>query len=188
MPTDKNKIEIVPYDPDWPSAFQAEAARLRAALKTLALRIDHHGSTAIPGLGAKPIIDIQVSVAALQPLSEYGARLEAIGYVHVPHADDSFCPFFHRPSRWPHSHHVHVVARGGSEERRTLAFRDYLRSHADVAREYEDLKRALAAQVVATDPESQEQYAAAKTDFIERVVTLAVAEGYSTDSGDEHTS
>lgn len=62
-------LEIVPYDSAWPRAFKEEAARLRAALGTLALRIDHHGSTAVPRLGAKPIIDIQISVAALQPLS-----------------------------------------------------------------------------------------------------------------------
>jgi GrpB-like predicted nucleotidyltransferase (UPF0157 family) len=178
MPTEAGKIEIVPYDPGWPAAFEAEAARLRARLKTLAVRIDHHGSTAIPGLAAKPIIDIQVSVAALEPLSAYDATLEDLGYTHVPHADDSFCPFFHRPRQWPHSHHVHVVEKGGREERRTLAFRDYLRDHPEVAREYEDLKRAVAATIVAADPESQEQYAAAKTDFIERVVRVAVSTGY----------
>lgn len=185
MPTQESKIEIVPYDPDWPGAFEAEAARLRATLKTLALRIDHHGSTAIPGLSAKPIIDVQVSVAALQPLSAYGAKLEAIGYIHVPHPDDSFCPFFHRPIQWPHSHHVHVVERGGREERRTLAFRDYLRDHRDVAREYEDLKRTVAAQIVAADPESHERYAVAKTEFIERVVGLAVSRGYPQDLSDQ---
>jgi GrpB-like predicted nucleotidyltransferase (UPF0157 family) len=178
MPTQESKIEIVPYDPDWPGAFEAEAVRLRAALKTLAMRVDHHGSTAIPGLGAKPIIDIQVSVAAVQPLSAYGAKLEAIGYIHLPHPDDSFCPFFHRPSQWPHTHHVHVVERGGREERRTLAFRDYLRDHRDVSREYEDLKRTTAAHVVAADPDSQQRYSAAKTDFIERVVGVAVSRGY----------
>ena len=184
MPTQENKIEIVPYDPEWPSAFEAEAARLRAALKTVALRIDHHGSTAIPGLGAKPIIDIQMSVATLQPPSAYRAKLEALGYIHVPHPDDSFCPFFHRPIQWPHSHHVHVVERGGREERRTLAFRDYLRDHSDLAREYEDLKRTVAAQTVATDPESRERYARAKTDFIERVVAVAVESGYPRDLSD----
>ena len=171
-------LEIVPYDPGWPHGFDAEAARLRAALGPLALRIDHHGSTAVPGLGAKPILDIQVSVATLQPLSTYGVKLEAIGYTHVPHPDDAFCPFFHRPLQWPHSHHVHVVERGGREERRTLAFRDYLRDHGAVAREYEALKHRLADQLVGSDPESREQYAAAKTDFIERVVALAVAQGY----------
>lgn len=184
-PPHDSKIEIVAYDPGWPGAFEAEAVRLRAALQTLALRIDHHGSTAIPGLRAKPIIDIQVSVAELQPLSAYGARLEAIGYVHVPHPDDSFCPFFHRPLQWPHSHHVHVVERGGREERRTLAFRDYLRDHPNVAREYADLKRTVAARIVAADPESQDRYAVAKTDLIERVVALAVARGYPRDWSDQ---
>ena len=179
MPTQERKIEIVAYDPGWPGVFEAEAAR--AALKTLALRIDHHGSTAIPGLGAKPIVDIQISVATLRPLSAYGAKLEAIEYVHVPHPDDSFCPFFHRPIRWPHTHHVHIVERGGREERRTLAFRDYLRDHLDVAREYEELKRSAAAQIVTVDLESQERYALAKTDFIERVVGLAVERGYPRD-------
>ena len=174
----KNRIEIVLYDPGWPAAFETEAARLREALTAVALRIDHHGSTAVPGLSAKPIIDIQVSVATVQPLSAYAPQLEALGYTHVPHPDDSFCPFFHRPLHWPHSHHVHVVEQGGREERRTLAFRDYLRDHPDVAREYESLKRGVAARTPAADPESQERYAAAKTDFIERVVALAFEGGY----------
>jgi GrpB-like predicted nucleotidyltransferase (UPF0157 family) len=78
--------------------------------------------------------------AALQPLAAYGKPLQAIGYLHVPHPDDSFCPFFLRPLEWPHTHHVHVVAAGGAEERRTLAFREYLRDHAAVARDYERLK------------------------------------------------
>jgi GrpB-like predicted nucleotidyltransferase (UPF0157 family) len=181
MPTHERKIEIVRYDPGWPGAFEAEAARLRAALKSLALRVDHHGSTAIPGLSAKPIIDIQVSVAALQPLSAYGTTLEALGYTHLPHPDDSFCPFFHRPSQWPHTHHVHVVESGGREERRTLAFRDYLRDHGDVAREYENLKRKVAARIASADSQAQEHYAGAKTDFIEQVVALAIADGYPRD-------
>src|SRR4051812_49086339 len=155
MPQDR-KIEIVPYDAGWPLAFEAEAARLRGALNGLALRIDHHGSTAIPGLMAKPVIDIQVSVPTLQPLATYGSKLEAAGYVHVPHADDAVCPFFHRPALWPHTHHVHVVKRGGQEERRTLAFRDYLRDHANTARQYERLKEAVAAQVAGDDADARE--------------------------------
>ena len=87
----------------------------------------------------------------------------------MPHADDSFCPFFHRPIQWPHSHHVHVVERGGREEQRTLAFRDYLRDHLDVAREYEDFKRTVAAQIASADSEAQEHYATAKTHFIQRL-------------------
>jgi GrpB-like predicted nucleotidyltransferase (UPF0157 family) len=171
-------IQVVPYDPGWPDAFEAEAARLRGALNGLASRIDHHGSTAIPGLAAKPIIDIQISVETLQPLMSYGSKLEAAGYVHVPHADDAVCPFFHRPARWPHTHHVHVVERGGQEERRTLAFRDYLRDHAETCREYERLKELIAAEVVGHDADSREEYARRKTDFIERVVALALRDGY----------
>jgi GrpB-like predicted nucleotidyltransferase (UPF0157 family) len=152
--------------------------RLRRALGTLALRVDHNGSTAIPGLAAKAVIDMQVSVAALQPMDRYRAPLVELGYLHVPHVDDALCPFFHRPSTWPHTHHVHVVQAGAIEELRTLAFRDYLREHPGVSREYEALKRDLAARSVATDPESREEYARGKSDFVERVVATALAAGY----------
>jgi GrpB-like predicted nucleotidyltransferase (UPF0157 family) len=178
LPVHTNELEVVAYDPGWPAAFDAEAIRLRSALGALALRIDHNGSTSIPGLAAKPIIDIQVSVAALQPMASYGERLRAIGYVHAPHPDDSFSPFFHRPRQWPHSHHVHVVEAGGAEERRTLAFRDYLRDHPAAAREYEHLKQDLAREHAATTRESREAYARAKTDFIERIVAMALSGGY----------
>jgi len=178
LESSEKQLEIVAYNPDWPTAFDAEANRLCTSLGPLALRIDHNGSTAIPGLSAKPIIDIQVSVASLQPMVAYDKRLGALGYVHVPHPDDSFCPFFHRPRQWPHSHHVHLVEAGGAEERRTLAFRDYLRDHPAAAREYEDLKRDLAGKLAATSHECREAYARAKTDFIERVVAVSLSSGY----------
>jgi GrpB-like predicted nucleotidyltransferase (UPF0157 family) len=172
------ELSIVSYDPTWPSEFESEASRIREALGSLALRIDHNGSTSIPGLTAKPIIDIQVSVYSLKPIELYGEPLRAIGYHHVVHADDSFCPFFHRPSRWPHTHHVHVVKAGGDEERRTLAFRDYLCDHADQARKYEQLKHDLAVRLTPNDADSREAYARAKTDFIERIVAIALSAGY----------
>src|SRR6058998_2972168 len=124
-------IEIAPYDPLWTTEFEAERDRIRRVLGSRAVRIDHHGSTSVPGLAAKPVIDIQVSVAELHPIDAYAPALASLGYVHVPHADDDRCPFFHRPAEWPHTHHVHVVAAGGAEEQQTLAFRDYLRSHPD---------------------------------------------------------
>jgi GrpB-like predicted nucleotidyltransferase (UPF0157 family) len=168
------RIELVPYDPSWPAAFEAEATRLREALGALALRIDHHGSTAVPGLAAKPIIDIQVTVADLQPLAAYAGPLARVGYVHVAHPDDARCPFFHRPAGWPHTHHVHVVAAGGDEERRTLLFRDYLRAHDVEARAYERLKRDLASLMIGAGPETREAYARAKTEFVQRIVRLAL--------------
>src|SRR5262249_57041687 len=91
----------------------------------------------------------------------------------MPHPDDAFAPFFHRPARWPHTHHVHVVLAGGAEERKTLAFRDYLREHDDAAREYEELKRGLAGRYSA----GGEAYANAKTDFVVRATERALALG-----------
>ena len=157
--------------------FEAEATRLHETLGPLALRIDHHGSTAVPGLAAKPVIDIQISVATLRPFESFGAPLEALGYVHIPHPDDAFCPFFHRPAQWPHTHHVHVVEAGGGEERRTLTFRDYLRQHDDTAREYEQLKRQLMAEINPRDAAARETYAERKTAFVERILSLAMAAG-----------
>ena len=165
---------IVDYDPRWPAMFDAERQRLAHALGGLAIAIEHNGSTSVPGLAAKPIIDIQISVASLQPLAPLVAALAPLGYIHVPHADDAFCPFLHRPAAWPHTHHVHLVEAGGVEERRTLAFRDYLRTHPDAARDYERLKRALAAKTEAADPASREAYANAKTDFIEAIIRQAL--------------
>lgn len=174
----RETLEIAPYDPKWPILFAAERDRIAAALGALALRIDHNGSTSVPGLAAKPIIDIQISVRSLQPIEAYAIRLAQLEYVHVPHPDDSFCPFFHRPAAWPHTHHVHVVQTGGAEERRTLAFRDYLREHPVVARQYEELKRGLAPQHNAADFSSRQAYADAKTSFVSSVTERAVAEGY----------
>jgi GrpB-like predicted nucleotidyltransferase (UPF0157 family) len=174
-------LEIVPYDPSWPAAFAAERERLSQALGALAIRIDHHGSTAVPGLDAKPVIDIQVSVRSLVPLERYRTPLEQVGYAHLAHADDAFAPFFHRPSSWPHTHHVHVVQAGGEEERRTLAFRDYLRSHAAVAAEYAALKRRLARAHSGAGPESREAYAEAKSEFVSRITERAIGEGLPAD-------
>lgn len=171
-------IEIVPYDSSWPREFDVERERIAVALGSVALRIDHNGSTSVPGLAAKPIIDIQISVRDLQPMDAYSISLVRLGYVHLPHPDDAFCPFLHRPSSWPHTHHVHVVQSGGEEERRTLGFRDYLRGHATCAREYEDLKRSLAAQHNAADFSSRQAYAEAKGAFIEDVIRRALAQGY----------
>jgi GrpB-like predicted nucleotidyltransferase (UPF0157 family) len=167
-------VIIAPYDPRWPAEFERERDRIAAALGALAVRIDHDGSTAVPGLAAKPVIDIQVSVRRLHPIDAYALVLARLGYLHVPHADDAVCPFFHRPAEWPHTHHVHVVEAGGDEERRTLAFRDYLREHADAAREYEALKRRLAGQYGGGDAQSREMYASAKSAFVERIVDLAL--------------
>ncbi len=171
-------LAIVPYDPAWPGVFARERGRLAAALGPVALRIEHNGSTSVPGLAAKPVIDIQISVAVVQPMDGYRRALEQLGYIHVPHADDDVCPYFHRPPTWPHSHHVHVVEVGGSEETRALAFRDHLRAQRDVAAAYARLKTDLAPRFSGTDPASHQAYADAKGEFIEGVIAAALADGY----------
>jgi len=175
------ELEISCYDPRWPLKFEAERERIAHTLGAVARRIDHNGSTSVPVMDAKPIIDIQISVQRLQPIRCYAEPLATLGYLHVPHIDDAFCPFFHRPREWPHTHHVHVVESGGQEERRTLAFRDFLREHEDVATEYVALKKRLAASTDATDAASREAYARAKGEFIDRIVQTALAVGYPRD-------
>jgi GrpB-like predicted nucleotidyltransferase (UPF0157 family) len=149
-------IHIAPYDPAWPAMFEAEAATLRQLLGDRALRVEHVGSTSVPGLAAKPVIDIQVSVATLEPRGLY---------------------VFQKPTEWPCSHHVHLCVRGSRQERDHLAFRDYLRRHAAVAAEYLALKRDLALRHHGATHESRERYSLAKSDFIASVLERALVEG-----------
>jgi len=123
---------------------------------------------------AKPIIDVQISVASLHPLDRFIRLLALLGYVHVPHEDDARCPFLHRPATWPHTHHVHLVKVGSDEEAATLVFRDYLRSHPEAAAEYALLKQALATRFPGHTPESREAYANAKGDFVRRITARAL--------------
>ena len=173
-------ITLVPYDTSWPVSFDAEAMSIRAALGPLALRVEHVGSTSVAGMAAKPVIDIQVSVATLAPLSGYLTALSGIGYSHVPLGEfDRVYPFLQRPAGWPSTHHVHLCVAGSEQERRHLAFRDYLRSHPSVALEYVDLKRGLAAANHGTTLESRERYSLGKSRFVNGVVERALAEGYA---------
>lgn len=171
-------IELLTYDPAWPLQFSAEAQRLRAALGALALRIEHVGSTAVPGLVAKPVIDIQVSVASLAPRGWLEAPLRALGYTHLDLGDfDRVYPFFHRPALWPHTQHVHACVAGSEEERRHLAFRDWLRRHADGVIAYADLKRGLAVLHPGHDAAERERYSLAKSAFVEAAIVEAFSEG-----------
>jgi GrpB-like predicted nucleotidyltransferase (UPF0157 family) len=176
-------IKLVPYDQAWPALFEAEAGHIRIALQGLALRVEHVGSTAVPGLPAKPVIDIQVSVACLEPFEPYLQLLGELGYVHVSFGEfDRVYPFFQKPAEWPCTHHVHLCESGGEQEARHLAFRDHLRNHPDVARQYLELKQALAARHHGATLESRESYSLAKGDFVEAVLAQAMR-GEGTRSG-----
>jgi GrpB-like predicted nucleotidyltransferase (UPF0157 family) len=155
-------VRIADYDPAWPARFEAEAARVRDALGPVARRIEHVGSTAVPGMAAKPTIDIQVSVASFEPFEAYGEPLRRLGYEHRPN-DEPRHRFF---ALWgPGGERVvnlHVCEAGGDWERRHLAFREALRGDPDLRARYEAEKRRVAA----LHPEDSLAYADAKTPWI----------------------
>jgi GrpB-like predicted nucleotidyltransferase (UPF0157 family) len=169
-------IAIRGYDANWSVLFAEEAHRLHRAFGSAALRIEHVGSTSVPGLAARPIIDIQVSVASLVPHGRYVETMTRLGYRHVPLGDfDLVYPFFHKPAEWPSTHHVHLCDAGGEQERKHLAFRDYLRAHLQVATEYEALKRELARAHDGGTLKSSEAYSLAKSGFVANVLHVAMA-------------
>jgi GrpB-like predicted nucleotidyltransferase (UPF0157 family) len=154
------KIEIVEYDPHWPDLYAEERARVEVVLGDLAESIEHIGSTSVPGLSAKPIIDILVTVAHLGPVDPYIERLGSLDYTYFPVLGNTVRYAFGKGI--PHTHHIHIVEHGGEAHLRPLAFRDYLRTHPEAAQQYELLKRQLADRFHG----DRQAYNQAKTDFI----------------------
>lgn len=173
-------IEIVDYDPSWPEVFAAEAARLRPFFPPGCIRrLEHIGSTAVPGLAAKPVVDILVGVEDVEPVrSEVAPRMEAAGYDYFwrPTSGDDGGPFYPwfigRDVAGRRVSHIHVVTLDNAEQWDRVAFRDHLRAHPAVAAEYAALKRELASR----HGGDREAYTQAKTAFILRVTALAVRE------------
>jgi GrpB-like predicted nucleotidyltransferase (UPF0157 family) len=174
-------VEIVDYDPDWPAAFEREKERLLACLPgDLVVRIEHFGSTAVPGLAAKPIIDLLVEVTDLEAVRERAVPiLESQGYEHFwrPTFGDAGEPFYawfikRDPASGRRTHHIHMVEGDFASHWDRLLFRDYLIAHPDVAAQYGALKRRLAAEA-STD---RVGYTEAKGDFIQRATDIAKRE------------
>lgn len=141
-PATPDPIIVVVYDPGWPGEFRALGTKLRDALGPVAQRIDHVGSTSVPGLDAKPIVDVQVSVSSLDPNDPYRVPLESLGYHLEPNDDRT-----KRAFRWPPGQkrtHLYVRAAGSFDEQLNLLFRDFLRAHPEAAKEYATAKWGLA--------------------------------------------
>ena len=171
-------VVLSEYDANWIVLFKEEAHRLHVAFGSSALRIEHVGSTSVPGLASKPVIDIQVSVASLAPHGRYVDAMATLEYCHVALGDfDLVYPFFHRPAEWPGTHHVHLCEAGGEQEWKHLAFRDYLRTHAQTAQEYAAPKCELARKHNASTPRGMEAYSLAKSEFVAGVLRAARAGG-----------
>jgi GrpB-like predicted nucleotidyltransferase (UPF0157 family) len=162
-------VEVVDPDPTWPARFEAERLLLVAALPT-AESIEHIGSTSVPGLAAKPIIDIIAVVPGTAAITADFPALERLGYRHRPwvFAGDGEHLFFPKDTAGRRTHHLHVFGRTSPLPRQNRVFRDYLAAHPAAARRYEAAKREAAQR----HPDSRARYAEAK----EAVMRLLLAE------------
>lgn len=136
-------IIVEPYDPAWPGRFRELAGRLRTELGDRALRIDHIGSTSVPGLAAKPVIDVLISVADLDPVAAYAPGLERAGFHWRPNNADRLHRYFREIPGMARTH-LHVYQAGSWSEQLNLLFRDYLRADAAARQLYAETKVALA--------------------------------------------
>ena len=161
-------LEVVPYSEAWPLVFQALKARVEPALGALCQRIEHVGSTSVPGLPAKPVIDIDVVIERDDQLGDVIERLAAIGYEYQGDKGVPGRYAFGSPPGLP-EHHLYVCAEDNPELHRHLQFRDYLRRHPEEAAAYGRLKRRLAME----NPVDRAAYGEGKTRWIERALGLA---------------
>jgi GrpB-like predicted nucleotidyltransferase (UPF0157 family) len=168
-------IQVLDYDPAWAAMFEQERARVQDALGPIVVTVEHVGSTAVPGLAAKPIIDLLVGVRSLPEARDYCVEpLEALRYRYM--ADyESWLPdemLFRKGIPGPWTHHAHLMEPSCSRWEEFTLIRDYLRRHQEMASAYADLKRALA--LVFEDDIAG--YRNAKAPFIEAVIARARAE------------
>ena len=165
-----NPVVVVDYDPSWPALFQSLSERIAGALGDMAAAIEHVGSTAVPNLAAKPIIDIDVLLARETILAAAIERLASLGYIHrgnlgVPEREAFFAPTSDPP------HHLYICPPNSVEFLRHIAFRDYLRAHPEDAKIYGELKRALAQRF----RDDRSGYNTAKSEFVEEFTSRAIA-------------
>jgi GrpB-like predicted nucleotidyltransferase (UPF0157 family) len=162
-------VRLVEYDAQWPELFIAEEQRIRQWCGTLTLGLEHVGGTSIPGMCAKPILDIAAGRPPRASIRDYVDALSRAGYEHRGERGVPGREYFRRGT--PRAFHIHLVAHGGSLWRDYLAFRDYLRGHVDVAREFADVKRALATRF----SRDREAYMTAKSSHVREILRLAGA-------------
>ena len=166
----KRDLTVVPYRSEWIDLYEREAVLLRSVLGDKALRIEHIGSTSIPGMMAKPIIDMMVAVVFLADAADLIPELEALEYIYKPHDTIPERMFFAKEDAPEHrTHHLNLAEMVSGFWKSQLAFRDYLRAHDEIAGEYVDLKKRIAEDYARTHQLDLE----AKSDFVARVLGLA---------------
>ncbi|MGW1835143.1 GrpB family protein [Streptomyces sp. NPDC002067] len=168
-------VQIVAYDPQWPLIFARLSETIRRELGALVLRVEHVGSTAVPGLSAKPIVDLDVVIGDRADLPAVIAALRPLGYTHEGDCGIPGREAFTTPRGAP-AHHLYVCAADGAELARHLAFRDFLRADPESARRYDALKRDLAERYRG----DRSAYGAGKSAFIAAILAEALGNGPST--------
>lgn len=163
------RINIVDYNPEWPELFKFEEKELLVVVGDYVVAIEHMGSTAVPGLAAKPVIDMMIGVRTLAEADKYCIEpITGLGYEYVKafEKDTPFRRYFRKDGRdGNRTHQIHLVEYGSDWWKRHLAFRDYLRVHTDSRDAYAQLKRDLATR----EFETVSDYANAKTEFIKTI-------------------
>lgn len=155
------EVVVVDYDPDWPARFEELRSLIWPAICDVALSVEHVGSTAVPGLRAKPVIDACIVVATRELVRPAVGRVESLGYVHRGTLGVPDREAFKRPDHLAR-HHLYLSPRGAVSLRNQVGVRDYLRAHPAVAQEYGRLKSDLARRF----PDDIDQYIDGKTEFI----------------------
>jgi len=163
------RMVVVEYSTDWPDLYEQEAALIRLALADVLVRCHHIGSTSVPGLAAKPVIDMLLEVSSVEQMDAYDEAMKALSY--LPKGEFGIPGRRYYPKGGDErTHHAHAFAVGDPQVGKHLAFRDYLRTHPAAAANYAAIKREAAA-AHTTDPDG---YVAFKHDFVERMVAEAV--------------
>jgi GrpB-like predicted nucleotidyltransferase (UPF0157 family) len=163
----KGVVALVDYDPEWPRLFEEERARLAGVLGSAVLAIEHIGSTAVPGLAAKPVLDLAAAVTRLSSVESLVGPLAGLGYRYLGEYGLPGRLFFEKGD--PVTHHLHAVEVTGHHWRVWRLFRDYLRRHPEDARQYAQFKRELAARYAA----DRDAYTRSKSDFVNAVLAKA---------------
>lgn len=162
-------IVIVEYDPAWPDRFAEEAEHIGRSIPAVLLRLEHIGSTSVPGLAAKPVIDMLAVVRSLEQLDAHNLALQALGYEAKGELGIAGRRFFAKGTDDNRTHHLHAFEAGHAEIADHLSFRDYLRGHREAACRYADLKRELAA----AHRNDVESYVAGKGPLIRELLELS---------------
>ena len=175
---DTGQVIIVDYDPQWPRLYEEERVRISDAIGEYLIDIQHVGSTSIPGLGAKPILDIMPVIRDISLVEHCVEPLVALDYAYFGENGIPGRHYFRKPAditSQPHKVHLHVLEKGHDQWAMMLLFRDYLRMHPESAQQYDTLKRELAAQYGS----DRIGYTDAKEAFVKSIIRAAIEEKHS---------